>query len=350
MHSLEEARGPNVAMTGGETMRRLTVTLACAVALIAAPNPARSQIGDQLASLAQDNGELYVQPLFEGLGQALGTGFLRTPSVHGKLGFDVSIRLMGALVSDEKKTFMPVIPTTIDVNVAGNTRTFTNPYTGPTSSPTAMGKGSGATFTPTGPFLDSLNAHGLTPSNYNLSLPDGFNIPAVPFALAEVGVGLGLGTEVRLRVIPTITPSEDVGEIGAFGVGVVHSLNQWIVGPMPVDLAVFGGYQSFKVGDYLTASTTALGASVGKGLGPLSAYLIGQYSKPSVDLEYTVSNASGNPGLPADGTVISFSPDVSAGTKVGVGAQFSLIIIQFAAEYTRGDYNTVTARASFGLR
>jgi hypothetical protein len=250
---------------------------------------------------------------------------------------------------------VPVLPASVTVQLGANSRTFTNPYalSGGTESPTAVGEGplagGGLTLVPTGAFLDSLNFYGQNPANYDIGpLPGGVDIPAIPFGTVQLGLGVGFGTEVSLRLTPTIDAG-DVGSVGGGGFGVAHSLNQWLV-LVPVDLAVFLGYQKFSVGDYFTAKTTVFGGAVGKGLGPLSAYLLGQYEKPSVDVEYAFENTSGNPVLPADGTVIAFSPDLDGATRFGVGAQLNLILIQFAAEWTTSSYNALTIRGSFGLR
>ncbi len=330
--------------------RRLRVALAV---LLLLPLPARAQdIGGGLAALAQDNGELYVAPVFDGLGNALNTGFLRTPDVHDRFGFDVGFRAMLALVPDEANTFVAQIPTVTD-DFSGVEKTYTTPLAprgGSLETPTAVGEGPGIVLEPTGEFRDDLIAAGIDLTDETITFPEGFDVPAVPFAVVTAGVGIGWGTEVTVRFIPEVEVSEDVGDLSAFGFGVTHQINPWIPGPVPVDLAAFFGYQSFDVGTYLESSTTTFGVSVGKGFGPLSLYGVGQIESPSADLEYVVENPTNARTLPPDGTRFAFSPELETNPRVGVGLLIDMVILHLAGEFSVGDYNAVTARASIGFR
>jgi len=330
--------------------RRLRLVLA---ALLLLPLPARGQdIAGGLASLAQDNAELYVAPVFDGLGNALNTGFLRTPDVHDRFGFDVGFRAMLALIPDEANTFTAQIPS-VTTNIIGVEKTYAVPLAprgGSLETPTAVGEGSGIVLEPTGEFRDDLISEGVDLADETITFPEGFDVPAVPFAVISAGVGIGWGTEVTIRFIPDVEVSEDVGDLGAFGFGVTHQVNQWFPAPVPVDLAAFLGYQSFKVGDYLDASTKTFGVSVGKGFGPLSLYTVGQLESPSAELDYVVENPTNARSLPPDGTRFAFSPELAGGPRFGVGLILDMVILQLAGEYSLGDYNAVTARASIGFR
>lgn len=335
------------------------VRLTCALLLLGLAVPLRAQgqtISENLQELAQDNAELYVQPVFHGLGNAMGVGFLRTPDVHDQLGFDIGVRAVGALIPDEAKMFAPALPS--EVTVDGSEfpddmeRTFVDPYTtaGGELTPTAAGEGPGVTLVPDQAFADSLQAYGLDEEQFEIPFPDGFDVPGVPLAVIQGGVGIGGGTEISARLLPSTEVDEDVGDIAALGFTVTHQVDRWLPGPSPVDVSIFGGYQNVTVGSYLDASTTSFGASVGKGLGPLSVYGVGQLESPSVDLEYEVSNPDGHPALPADGTVVAFSPAMGSSTRFGAGVQFDLLILQLAAEYSVGDYDALTGRVSLSFR
>jgi len=333
--------------------RSLLATLA--VLLSVAPAVGAQSVEGSLQSLARDNAELYARPVFEGMGNALNAGFLRTPDVHGQLGFDVGIRVVGALIPDDRNTFRAIPPERITVTVGGlGERSYADPYAprgGSLETPTAVGDGAGVVLEPTGDYRRDLLAAGQNPDDFNVVFPEGFDVPAIPFAVIRAGLGVGFGTEVSLRFMPGIEVNEDVGDVGAFGFAVTHSLDRWFPAPIPVDLAAFGGYQNFTVGDYADAATTTFGVSVGKGLGPLSIYGLGQYESPSTDLEYTVENPGNeNPALPDDGTRIAFSPDLEAGTRFGLGLQLDLMILELAAEYSSGDYDAVTGRVSISFR
>ena len=332
-------------------MRHRSPALAVLLLLFGVTSPAHGQsMIERLQTLAQANGERYAAPVYEGLGHALGSGFLRSPAVHEALGFDIGVRVISAIVPAEEKTFLPVLPSSVTVTAGASTWTFTDPYAvqGGGTSPTVAGRGTGVLLVPAGAFADTLAFYGLPASDYEYRLQPGMDLPVVPYATLQAGLGVGFGTEITVRLTPTFDYG-DAGSIGGGGFGVTHSLRPWLP-YLLVDAAFFAGYQTFRVGDWVEATTTSFGAAVGKGLGPFSAYLIAQYERPSVDVAYVLDNPDGTPGLPADGVQIAFSPSLDPGVRLGVGAQLDLLLVQVAGEYAKGGYDTFTLRAGLGLR
>jgi hypothetical protein len=63
---------------------------------------------------------------------------------------------------------------------------------------------------------------------------------------AQVAVGIGFGTEIAVRFIPT-QKVEDLS-IGLFGFAIKHDFKQWIPGmkAMPFDLSAMFGFTSMK--------------------------------------------------------------------------------------------------------
>jgi hypothetical protein len=49
------------------------------------------------------------------------------------------------------------------------------------------------------------------------------DLPAVPFAIGQGTVGLPFGTELTLRLIPSMTPEDEIGAVSALGWGLKHS-------------------------------------------------------------------------------------------------------------------------------
>lgn len=312
-------------------------------------------LAESLTELARENGEPYIAPVFEGLGTALNTGFTESAAVHGPLGFDVGIRVMGAFVPPEKETFRAVLPSSVTVTFGGTERTYTDPYApaaGSLETPTAVGSGSGIRIIPTGALAADLESAGEDPGSdrWALEFPDGADIPAVPFVVLQGSVGLGFNTDVTIRLIPSVEPHEDVGSVQAFGIGAKHEVTGWFPGPTPVDVSVNGGYQNFQVGDYIDARTTTFSLLVGKGLGPLNVYALARTVSPSVDVAYTVENPEGNPGLPPDGTRIDFSPDLDSEARVGLGANLKFLVLNVSGEYTLGEYDVASLKVGFSFR
>ncbi len=328
--------------------RRLGFLLPGLLVLAVPRGPASGQdVLEGLQSLAMENAELYVAPLADGLGIAMGTGFARTGRVHGILGFSVGVRVVAALPSEEAGTFTPILPGSVTFRGT----TFSDPYEpvgGALTSATVVGDGPGVVLRPRGEYLAALQLAGENPDDYTLSFPDGLDLPAVPFAVVEGALGMGMGTEITARFLPSYEIASEVGAVSARGFGVRHSLTSWIPGPTPLlDLAVYAGWQRFQVGDYLDAKAVAYGLVASAGLGPLRVYGSGGLSRADIDVQYEVRNPSGNPALPPDGTSFSFQREVPSSFRGAVGVGLSLPLLEVSAEYGLADFNT--ASVQFGI-
>jgi hypothetical protein len=237
-------------------------------------------------------------------------------------------------------------------------QTYTNPY-GPTktvSSPTVAGAASGTVLTPQGQYRSDLVLAGRNPADFNLNMPKGFDLPLAPFAVIDAAVGIGFGTQVMARIVPTfdagkLVGADEVGKVSAFGIGVMHNLTQYLPVPTPMwDVSVTFGTQKVNAGDYLEASGNTFGLVASAGVGPLSAYAHAASYKSDVDVDYTIKNTSNNPALPANGLQIAFQERVDRSARVLIGAQLDLVVIKLSAEYGMGDMKTISGRAAFGFR
>ncbi|MEX0980105.1 MAG: DUF6588 family protein [Gemmatimonadota bacterium] len=328
-------------------MMRTTTVCGALLALLLIPADGRAQsIESELEALAQDNAQLYLHPLATGFGTALGTGFAQTARTHNRFGFDLGVRIMGAIVPDADRTFLPILP----ANVTYDGIDYGAPYEalGSGRTPTAAGDGSGVVLVPRGSFRGAIENAGENPDDYNVQFPEGFDIPAVPFALIQGSLGVGFGTDVIIRMIPAYEVSADVGEISAFGFGFKHSIDQWLP-VLPVELAGVVGWQSFAVGEYLDANSKTLSLIASKGMGPFRAFASGGFASSSLDVSYTVSNPEANPGLPADGTTYGFTYRSTSSTRGSVGVGMKLLLLDVSAEYALGAYNTASVKVGFSF-
>ena len=317
------------------------------LASLATPLEAQD-IGAELSVLTSENAEGYVGPLARGLGHALTAGFVSSADPHGMLGFSIGVRVAGARFLDEDETFPVMLPSSVTY---GN-RTYTNPYTASANgiSPTVAGAGAGVVLSPSGQFRSDLILAGQNPDTFYVTFPEGLELPLAPFAAIDATLGIGFGTQLMARVFPTIDVV-GVGEMSAFGFGIMHNLTRYLPIPTPFwDVSVVVGTQKLELGSYLTASGNTLGLVASAGLGPLSAYAHASTYQATVDLDYTVENAGGNPGLPDDGLRIRFESEVERTQRLAVGAQLDLILLKASAEYGMGDYGTLSARVAFGFR
>ena len=68
----------------------------------------------------------------------------------------------------------------------------------------------------------------------------------MPVPTAQIGIGLPFGTELKVRFIPKISIKD--GDISLWGVGLVHSIMQYLPGNklLPFDVSLFGGYTKLE--------------------------------------------------------------------------------------------------------
>ncbi len=346
--SLPGARASNpreretISMTQKSTSLLSGLSVLFALSVLPAQQGTAQTVEEALSSLAQENAALYLEPLTHGFGHAMTSSFFDGGDVRGLLSFNVGLRVMAALPPEEAKTFTPVPPP--DITVAGER--VPNPYQPPTGpTPTAAGEGTGIVLLLTEAARSAIQARGEDPDRYEeLRFPDGLDIPAIPFTVVEGNVGVGLGTEITLRLIPSVEISDEVGSVGAFGVGVRHSVTNWLMAPTPVDVAVSVGRQGFSAGDYLDASGTSVGLAVSRGFGALILFAEGGLQSSSLDVGYTVEN----PVLDEDGTRVGFNTELGTAGRFAVGAGLQLAFLTVAGQFSAQDYNTVSLRVGLG--
>jgi hypothetical protein len=333
-------------------------TVLASLLLLAAATPLQGQedIGEKLKVLSQENARGYLGPLARGLGHALTAGLVSSAAPHGTLGWSVGIRAVGALFTDDDETFQVVAPTSITyAHPLFGTRTYANPYSVTNSgrSTTVNTDGPVAELVPQGQYRADLLLAGQNPDSppYRQRLLSGYDVPAAPFAVIDAAVGIGFGTQVMVRIIPTIDVGsmvdfEEIGDISAFGVGVMHNLTQYLPIPNPMwDVSVTAATQKLNAGDYLEASGTAFGLVASAGVGPLSAYAHASTYKADVDVDYTYTPPNSTTTIP-----IAFTQSVERTGRLAIGTQLDLVFVKLSAEYGMGDMKTISGRVAFGLR
>lgn len=325
-----------------------------AVLTLAMPDRAAAAQGIEadLAGLALENAELFVQPLTRGLGFAMATGLFDGAKPLGQFGFDVGARVSAALPPTEAETFSAVLPSSIEWNRPGlGPKTYQNSYQargGSSLTPTVVGAGKGVVLEPAGEFRSDLLLVGENPADYEIRFPEGLDIPGVPFLVFHASVGLGFGTELSFRFIPEIEVDQEVGGVRALGFSGRHAVSTWFSSPIPIDVALVFGSQKLEVGDYIEASSTQYGVVAERGLGPLSLFVSGIARTAEVDISYSVENPGDNPGLPQDGFEIAFHEDLDSGVSLGAGARLSLLFMTLTGQYVLDDYNGFSLKVGFG--
>lgn len=203
------------------------------------------QLG-QVLSTGEDDAkkifEAYLSPYANGMGAGLSTGWYNTAKPHKLGGFDVTVSFNVAIIPSSDQSY-----DANDLNL-GADNGFNVDITGDKSS-TAAGKSTaGQQVT----YYQNVPVFGDIPFA-EFTLPKGTGFAYTPMPMVQLGVGLVKETELNFRYSPDIEWGNG-SKMGLWGVGLKHSLKQWIpaVKKLPLfDLTLQGGYTKLK-------STTAL--------------------------------------------------------------------------------------------
>lgn len=179
----------------------------------------RSGTADGLALL-----EAYVTPWANAFGAGVNGSWYNTAKPHKLGGFDITFGI--------NVGFVPSSANTYDVSKIG-LKTFK----GTGMAPTVSGLNNDGPLI-TGPAIPGAPA--IAPITFNT--PAGLNWGYMPVPTLQAGIGLPLGTELKVRYTPKI-PIGD-GDFSSWGLGLLHSIMQYLPGEkvFPLDISLFGGY------------------------------------------------------------------------------------------------------------
>lgn len=194
---------------------------------------AQDQLDVFLEAGVQDAEKLvqnYMQPLFTGLGYGMNKGWYYTAKTHKTLGFDLMVTVTGAAVPSREQyfTFNQSDYRNISLSNASQNRlpTLFGPYE-------------------TGPELTISDGEEellriSSPPGIGMRQAIGMNV--VPVPMAQLGIGIYKGTDIKLRYTPKVNFGD--GNFQILGGGVIHDIKQWLPGDkiLPFDLAVMAGY------------------------------------------------------------------------------------------------------------
>jgi len=342
---------------------------------------------DQVKQLVETNGKSYLQPLVTGYGTAMNAGLFNTAKTHKMLGFDISLKTgVGIVPAGEQSTYdfdisaLDNIPVTVgdytlDLNPS---ELFSN-----TETPTILG-GNAEPFEVNQPYLknqifskarnnfvsqypnqtdtwyddqansaadalissatDSVSISSIPGMKSIDELKDLENI-VFPYPIIQASIGLPMGIEPSIRLIPTISipgaVGDALGDISAFGAGLKIDLDQFIPIPLfPVDIAVQAYYQNFKVGELLSANNMHFNIHASKKLLMFTPYA-------GIGVDNTTFTASYKMD---DGEKQDFTIKGDNKLRTTIGLNIKLLVLQVNAEYAMGEYNSAAIGIGFALR
>lgn len=211
------------------------IKLVAAMGIMSTQVFAQEQMSEFLRAGASDGSKLingYISPSLKAFGANLNAGWFNTAKVHGLGGFSINFCTNVALVPSVDKTF-----DVSSLGLSANTRIIN----GKNTSQTLFGANSDKDNAEVGMFA---RYPGATQDSMVTSfrLPQGLGAAFMPLPTANLAVGVGLGTEVSVRFLPTI--KVEGYEIGMIGFGLKHDVKQWIPGmkELPFDLSVMGAF------------------------------------------------------------------------------------------------------------
>lgn len=285
-----------------------TLLMICATSVLNAQdptpkyNPITVDVSRKLSKdLLGNNSNGFLTPLVTTSNATSNSRFFRSayvPKKVDKIYFRFGIHGMTGTVREDQKTFTPTSPVgskntelnnaasaflnlsqTKDTSgliygiirylFASGLEDPTSGITFPSSSPTVFGNGTGSLTLNNEYFIKQLDPETGDPNlklPYSLlsaeqkalvvktinslpssfPLPTGGNISQVYAAVPQLEIGSLYGTELLIRFIPSIQLDKNIGDFSFFGVGLKHSLSQYIE-DSPLDIAIQGVYQTTNI-------------------------------------------------------------------------------------------------------
>jgi hypothetical protein len=317
--------------------------------------------------------QAYVSPWANAFGAGLNGGWYNTAKPHKLGGFDITTGFSIGIVPSSDQTF--------DVSkIVSSSLSLTGTGLAPTI---AGANNSGPLMT----YKD--NVSGVTLSSFKT--PPGTSWKAMPVPDLQVGIGLPFGTELKARFIPKISIKD--GNISLWGVGIVHSLLQYLPGNklLPFDVSLFAGYTKLQGNVHMSLQPDPLTAQV------YTAPYTSTFSNQNLNLTVEALNVSaiaslnlpvvtfyGGLGYSKTKTGMSLSGDFPtpvyvttplpghveynnsgvkkgsdfqnmdiknfSGLRANIGIRFKLAIITIHADYTRAQYNVISTGLGFSFR
>lgn len=314
--------------------------------------------------------QAYISPWANAFGAGLNGSWYNTAKPHKLGGFDITAAFNIGIVPESAGTY--------DVGSLGLTTLSGSGTASTISGPDAGGPN--LTKTVSGVQLASFN------------LPPGTGWRYIPVPTAQVGIGLPFGTELKVRYMPKMNIKD--GDVGLWGIGLMHSIMQYIPGNklLPVDVSLFGGYtklqgnvpvslqpdqsvaSNYSTYDPMTAfndqnmaaAVQALNVGV---IGSVSIPVLTVYGGIGYSKTKTEVNLEGNFPTPVlvtsampyaeynDSGVLKGGTDIPAikiknfsGVRMNLGLRVKLAVLTIHADYTRSQYNVLSAGIGISFR
>lgn len=328
-------------------MKRVFLPVLCIVALtISTRSYGQSDLDNLIKGSQADANYLaqgYMAPALNAIGSGLNQGWYNTAAVHKVLGFDLT--LSGSLI------YYPSSDQSYQVD---NNKLTTLKLVSPSSGgvPTIFGGSQAPTYDyksgPSAPFQGPAGVSAFS------------DLGAFPLPILNLGVGLPLNTDLKLRLLPGYKAGD--ATLNVFGIGLMHDVKQYIPGlkEVPLDLSAFVGYTSFtaevpfdpknnpsQIGKTEFSATTIQGV-ISKKIAVLTVYGSLGYNFASGSFKATGSYPDPNTGIIMKDPVSLTSS--TSGPRFGGGLRLKFAFFTLHGDYTFQTYNTLTVGFGVAVR
>ncbi|MBX2901255.1 MAG: hypothetical protein KF775_16500 [Cyclobacteriaceae bacterium] len=337
-------------------MRKLLVCFFCVAAVGA---NAQDDLNDLLKGSLSDANKLiegYTAPALKAFGYGLNQGWYNTAKPHKTLGVDLTISVSAVSIPNS------------DLFFKVNNSQFSNlevlsvggvppDNSGNSNLPTIFGPDTKPTF-----YIPSTDESFEGPGGIDLKKEIG--IQAMPVPIANLGIGLPKGFDLKLRFVPTLQLGDD-SEFNLFGIGVMHDVKQYIPGikNLPFDLSGFVGYTKMKLNVDLNVQSGSnqravfeSSATTIQGLISKKISVLTFYGGIGYNLANTKIAMLGAYDLDEDGQTdvtdpINLKVDAN-GLRTTLGMRLKLAVITLHGDYTiqKSNYNTITVGFGINVR
>lgn len=321
----------------------------------------QDQVKDILKGSKEDINYLangYLTGTLKAWGNGINQGWYNTAKPHKILGFDLTV--VGSMISvpSVEQTFAVDNSKLTNISLVNSAGVATNG-----NVPTFAGSDGTAA-----PQYQYKNAGGLIPGT-RFSGPTGVTGGSVAVPMAQIGIGLPKGFELKFRYIPETDLKSYVNSlnnktvVSLFGIGVMHDIKQYIpvISQLPFDLSAFVGYTKYNLDVNLDSSrpanvalyegsATTIQGLISKKFAIVTFYGSIGYNFANTSAAIKGTYSSGTPLVPVsltDPVNVSVS---TSGPRATAGIQLKLLIFTFHADYTLQDYSAITGGVGISIR
>ncbi len=299
----------------------------------------------------------YISPFLKVFGYGLNQGWYNTAKNHKTLGVDLTVSVSAVYVPNSD-LFYTVNNSQLTTVRLENTGTAPVTATGSGNVPTMFGSATAPTYRPT-----SSGGIAFSGPGGSIDLKKELGIQALPVPIANLGIGLPKGIDLKFRFVPQIDFGD--GKFSLFGVGVMHDIKQYIPGvkSLPFDLAAFVGYTKMKLsvsmdaanpanadqqGIFETSATTIQGL-ISKKVSVLTVY--GGLGYNIANTKLAIKGAFDMDGNNTKETIDPVSVKADAnGPRVTAGMRLKLAVFTFHGDYTIQKYSALTVGFGIAVR